>query len=81
MQIFIHCKTSSFAVNKYLHTVASVRFLFALNYDARDHELKIRVNMYVSIIYLFIYWIILHSLQDLVPINTRFLWSTDSLII
>ena len=32
---------SSFAVNKYLHTVASVGFLFALNYDARNHELII----------------------------------------
>jgi len=32
---------SSFAVNKYLHTVASVGFLFTLNYDARNHELKI----------------------------------------
>ena len=25
----------------YLHTVASVGFLFTLNYDARNHELKI----------------------------------------
>jgi len=32
---------SSFAVNKYLHTVASFGFLFTLNYDARNHELKI----------------------------------------
>ena len=32
---------SSFAVNKYLHTVASVGFLFTLNYNARNHELKI----------------------------------------
>ena len=31
---------SSFAVNKYLHTVVSVGFLFTLNYDARNHELK-----------------------------------------
>ena len=31
---------SSFAVNKYVHTVASVGFLFTLNYDARNHELK-----------------------------------------
>jgi len=31
---------SSFAVNKYPHTVASVGFLFTLNYDARNHELK-----------------------------------------
>ena len=23
-----------------LHTIASVRFLFTLNYDARNHELK-----------------------------------------
>jgi len=29
-------------VNKYLHTVASVGFLFTLNYDARNHELKIQ---------------------------------------
>jgi len=27
-------------VNKYLHTVASVGFLFTLNYDARNHEFK-----------------------------------------
>jgi len=31
---------SSFAMNKYLHTVASVGFLFTLNCDARNHELK-----------------------------------------
>ena len=31
----------SFAVNKYLHTVASVGFLLTLNYDARNHEPKI----------------------------------------
>ena len=31
---------SDFAVNKYLHTVASVGFLFTLNYDARNHEFK-----------------------------------------
>jgi len=30
-------------VNKYLHTVASVGFLFTLNYDARNHELKKKV--------------------------------------
>jgi len=29
------------AVNKYLHTVSSVGFLFTLNYDARNHEIKI----------------------------------------
>ena len=29
------------AVNKYLHTVASVGFLFTLNFDARNHEIKI----------------------------------------
>jgi len=33
-----------YAVNKYLHTVASVGFLFTLNYDARNHELKISLN-------------------------------------
>ena len=27
-------------MNKYLHTVACVGFLFTLNYDARNHELK-----------------------------------------
>jgi len=32
---------SSVAVNKYLHNVASVGFLFTLNYDARNHKLKI----------------------------------------
>jgi len=30
---------SSFAVNKYLHTVASVGFLFTLNYGARNHDI------------------------------------------
>jgi len=29
-----------YAVNKYLHTVISVGFLFTLNYDGRNHELK-----------------------------------------
>ena len=29
---------SSFVVNKYLHTVASVGFLFTLNYDARNRH-------------------------------------------
>ena len=28
-------------MNKYLHAVASVGFLFTLNHDARNHELKI----------------------------------------
>jgi len=32
-------------VNKYLHTVASVGFLFTLNYDARNHELKKVVDL------------------------------------
>jgi len=36
MQIFIYC----FAVNKYLHTVASFVFIITLNYEARNHELK-----------------------------------------
>ena len=31
-------------MNKYLHTVASVGFLFTLNYDAQNHELKILIN-------------------------------------
>jgi len=31
---------SDFAVNTYLHTVASGWFLLTLNYDARNHELK-----------------------------------------
>jgi len=34
---------SSLAVNKYLHTVASVGFLFTFNYEARNHELKERI--------------------------------------
>ena len=33
-------------MNKYLHTVASVGFLFTLNYDARNHELKILLTDY-----------------------------------
>jgi len=36
----IYSLQSSFAVHKYLHTVASVGFLFTLNYDAWNHELK-----------------------------------------
>ena len=32
------------AVNKYLHTVASVGFLFTLNYNARNHELKKKIQ-------------------------------------
>ena len=35
--------THDFAVNKYLHTVASVGFLLTLNYDALNHELKINL--------------------------------------
>jgi len=38
-------------VNKYLHTVASVGFLFTLNYDARNHEL----NIYIYFIYIIYY--------------------------
>jgi len=37
-------------VNKYLHTVASVGFLFTLNYDARNHELK-KKNVVVTLTY------------------------------
>jgi len=37
------------AVNKYLHTVASVGFLFTLNYDARNHELKKKLGMNIII--------------------------------
>jgi len=33
--------SSSFAVNKYLLTVVYLGFLFTLNYDARNHEIKI----------------------------------------
>ena len=36
----IYSLQSSFAMNKYLHTVASVGFLFTFNYDAWNHELK-----------------------------------------
>ena len=35
-------------MNKYVHTVASVGFLFTLNYDARNHELKIVLNYHNS---------------------------------
>ena len=35
-------------MNKYLHTVASVGFLFTLNYDARNHELKENVERYFA---------------------------------
>jgi hypothetical protein len=34
---------SGFVVNKYLYTVASV----ALNYDARNHELKKKFTMFI----------------------------------
>jgi len=37
-------------VNKYLHTVASVGFLFTLNYDARNHELKISFDVCISML-------------------------------
>ena len=39
-------------MNKYLHTVASVGFLFTLNYDARNHELKINifVNSFIFLV-------------------------------
>ena len=37
-------------MNKYLHTVASVGFLFTLNYDARNHELK-KKNVVVTLTY------------------------------
>ena len=32
-------------MNKYLHTVASVGFLFTLNYDARNRELKVYIRL------------------------------------
>jgi len=38
---YLYSLQNYFAVNKYLHTVAFVGFLFTLNYDARNHELKI----------------------------------------
>jgi len=44
----IYSRQSSFAVNKYLHTVASVGFLFTLNYDARNHELKNKLRWFES---------------------------------
>jgi len=37
-------------VNKYLHTVASVGFLFKLNYDARNHELKIYIVTFSGVV-------------------------------
>ena len=44
---------SGIAVNKCLHTVASVGFLFTLNCDARNYELKtnqkLRDLLYISI--------------------------------
>ena len=36
-------------MNKYLHTVASVGFLFTLNYDARNHKLKI-YSIYIALL-------------------------------
>jgi len=44
----IYSLQSSFAVNKYLHTVASVGFLFTLNYNARNHELKKKLHWFES---------------------------------
>jgi len=37
-----------FAVNKYLHTVASGWILLTLNYDAWNHELKVHENIWLS---------------------------------
>jgi len=37
-------------VNKYLHTVASVGLSFTLNYDARNHELKIYVKIFNALL-------------------------------
>ena len=48
---------SSFAVDGYLHTVASVGFLFILNFDARNHELK-KGNLILTIIIIIIIIII-----------------------
>ena len=31
-------------MNKYLHTVGSVGFLFTLNYDAQNHKLKTQLH-------------------------------------
>ena len=44
----IYSLQSSFAVNKYLHTVGSVGFLFTFNYDARNHELKKKIRCFDS---------------------------------
>jgi len=51
MQIFIYCKATSFAVNKYMHIVASVGFLFTLNYDEQNHELNIYIYSSVTVCY------------------------------
>jgi len=65
---------SSFAGNKYLHTVASVGFLFTLNYDARSHELK-------KIILLLLFTIVglllggncyFTCIQNMKPVTTKF---------
>jgi len=46
-------------VNKYLHTVASVGFLFTLNYDAWNHDLKKKKLHHMSTICSpFSFWLI-----------------------
>ena len=40
---------SSGVLKTYLHTVASVGFLFTLNYDARNHELKIIIIIIIIV--------------------------------
>ena len=44
----IYSLQSSFAVNKYLLTVASVGILFTFNHDARNHELKKKLSWFES---------------------------------
>jgi len=56
-------------VNKYLHTVASVGFLFTLNYDARNHELK-KNQLHVTC-----FIISLFNVQHVSDVNTSILRS------
>jgi len=66
-------------VNRYMHTVESVGFLFTLKYDARNHELKISNviprNYLLSYIFIhFIHWSI--RIEKVSTLKTR-LFFTD----
>ena len=69
----IYSLQSSFAVNKYLHTVAFVGFLFTLNYDARNYELKNTTSVQVPLSAYFFMCAFKICLQMMVIIKTEML--------